>query len=179
MLCTGASHTGKTLLAQRLLARRGWPYLSLDHLKMGLIRSGQTPLTPQSGEAALTALLWPIAREMARVCAENGQNLVIEGCYMPLDFRRDLDAATRAQTRGVCLSLSPDYIRAHFAAVLSHGGDIERRSQDDLTAERCARENAAFAAYDAAHGWLRLDVRRDYEQEMRAFLEELDRWTTL
>lgn len=77
VLLTGASHTGKTKLAQRLLERKGWPYLSLDHLKMGLIRSGQTPLTPLSGDAALTALLWPIAREIARTCAENGQNLVL------------------------------------------------------------------------------------------------------
>ena len=46
ILITGASHTGKTLLAQRLLERFKFPYLSIDHLKMGLIRSGQTKLTP-------------------------------------------------------------------------------------------------------------------------------------
>ncbi|MDO4533893.1 MAG: adenylate kinase, partial [Coriobacteriia bacterium] len=45
VLITGASHTGKTLLAQRLLEERGYPYLSIDHLKMGLIRSGNTDLT--------------------------------------------------------------------------------------------------------------------------------------
>ena len=39
-LLTGSTHTGKTLLAQRLLERHGAPYLSIDHLKMGLIRSG-------------------------------------------------------------------------------------------------------------------------------------------
>ena len=31
LLITGASHTGKTLLAQRLLERTGFPYLSVDH----------------------------------------------------------------------------------------------------------------------------------------------------
>ena len=45
-LLTGSTHTGKTLLAQRLLERHGAPYLSIDHLKMGLIRSGMCPLTP-------------------------------------------------------------------------------------------------------------------------------------
>lgn len=46
ILITGASHTGKTLLAQKLLEKYKYPYLSIDHLKMGLIRSGQTELTP-------------------------------------------------------------------------------------------------------------------------------------
>ena len=48
ILITGASHTGKTLLAQRLLERYRYPYLSMDHLKMGLIRSGYTDLTPRT-----------------------------------------------------------------------------------------------------------------------------------
>ena len=46
ILITGASHSGKTLLAQRMLEKIKYPYLSIDHLKMGLIRSGGTPLTP-------------------------------------------------------------------------------------------------------------------------------------
>ena len=47
VLITGASHTGKTLLAQKLLEKYKIPYLSIDHLKMGLIRSGSTKLTPE------------------------------------------------------------------------------------------------------------------------------------
>ena len=50
VLITGASHTGKTVLAQKLLERYHFPYLSIDHLKMGLIRSGHTTLTPESGD---------------------------------------------------------------------------------------------------------------------------------
>ena len=58
VLITGPSHTGKTALAQKILEKYGYPYLSLDHLKMGLIRSGHTDLTPMSDDAALTAYLW-------------------------------------------------------------------------------------------------------------------------
>ena len=61
ILITGASHTGKTLLAQMMLEKYSYPYLSIDHLKMGLIRSGATNLTPVDGEA-LTEYLWPIIR---------------------------------------------------------------------------------------------------------------------
>lgn len=44
ILITGATHTGKTKLAQRLLEKYKYPYLSMNHLKMGLIRSGN-PVT--------------------------------------------------------------------------------------------------------------------------------------
>ncbi len=56
ILITGASHTGKTLLAQRILEKYSYPYLSIDHLKMGMIRSGNTNLTPED-DAALTDYL--------------------------------------------------------------------------------------------------------------------------
>ena len=80
ILITGASHTGKTLLAQRMLEQYKYPYLSIDHLKMGLIRSGNTELTPLSDDKALTAYLWPIVREMIKTAIENDQNLIAEGC---------------------------------------------------------------------------------------------------
>ena len=74
VLITGASHTGKTLLAQRLLEKYKYPCFSIDHLKMGLIRSGQTTLTPLDDEA-LTHYLWPVVREIIKTAVENRQNL--------------------------------------------------------------------------------------------------------
>ena len=85
ILITGASHTGKTLLAQKMLEKYKCPYLSIDHLKMGMIRSGNTELTPEDDDA-LTEYLWPIVREMIKTAVENKQNLVVEGCYIPFDW---------------------------------------------------------------------------------------------
>ena len=73
ILIAGDGHTGKTLLAQKLLERYGFPYLSIDHLKMGLIRSRQTTLTPESDDEALTGYLWPIVREIIKTGIENKQ----------------------------------------------------------------------------------------------------------
>ena len=75
ILITGASHTGKTVLAQKLLEKYKYPYLSIDHLKMGLIRSGNTSLTPMSDDEALTTYLWPVVREMIKTAIENEQVL--------------------------------------------------------------------------------------------------------
>ena len=86
ILITGASHTGKTLLAQKMLEKYKYPYLSIDHLKMGLIRSGNTVLTPEDDES-LTGYLWPIVREIMKTVIENQQNLIVEGCYIPFDWR--------------------------------------------------------------------------------------------
>ena len=91
ILITGASHTGKTVLAQKLLEKYQYPYLSIDHLKMGLIRSGNTELTPLSADDDLTAYLWPIVREIIKTAIENSQNLIIEGCYIPFEWKTDFD----------------------------------------------------------------------------------------
>lgn len=60
ILITGATHTGKTLLAQKVIERRSYPCLSVDLLKMGLIRSGNTHLTPEDDDG-LEILLCPLS----------------------------------------------------------------------------------------------------------------------
>ena len=94
IIITGASHTGKTVLAQKLLEKYKYPYLSIDHLKMGLIRSKQTDLTPMSEDSELTKYLWPIVREIIKTAIENNQNLIIEGCYIPFNWEKDFEMTT-------------------------------------------------------------------------------------
>ena len=65
VLIAGSSHTGKTLLAQKLLEKYKYPYLSIDHLKMGLIRSKNTNLTVEDDDK-LTDYLWEIVREIIK-----------------------------------------------------------------------------------------------------------------
>ena len=110
ILITGASHTGKTLLAQRLLEKYKYPYLSIDHLKMGLIRSGNTHLTPMSSDEELTEYLWPIVREIIKTAAENGQNLIVEGCYVPFDWDKDFSDEYLRLIKYYCLVMSESNI---------------------------------------------------------------------
>ncbi len=77
-------------MAQKLLEKYNYPYLSIDHLKMGMIRSGNTQLTPVSADTELTMFLWPIVREIIKTVIENRQNLIIEGCYIPFDWKKIL-----------------------------------------------------------------------------------------
>jgi gluconate kinase len=144
ILITGASHTGKTLLAQRLLEKYKVPYMSIDHLKMGLIRSGMTGLTPADDEA-LTEYLWPVIREIVKTAIENRQNLIIEGCYIPFGWRKDFDERYLPSIRFVCLAMSEQYIEDHFGEIIEHESEIESRSvAADCTIDSLKTDNTSI-----------------------------------
>ena len=166
ILIGGATHTGKTLLAQRLLEHCRFPYLSIDHLKMGLIRSGQTALTPMDDDQ-LTDYLWPIVREMAKTAIENGQNLTIEGCYIPGNWYEDFPERYRKHIRCRFLVMTERYIRTHFEDIRRHGCAIEQRLDDSgLDMEELTRENRAVLENCREEDCLLLDTeyRIDLEQ---------------
>lgn len=143
VLITGASHTGKTVLAQKLLEKYKIPYLSIDHLKMGLIRSGYTKLTPEE-DNALTDFLWPIIREIIKTAIENGQNLIIEGCYIPFDWSKDFENEYLSHIKYYCLIMSKDYIKNHFDDIKGYSNVIENRLSDECTMETVLEDNAQF-----------------------------------
>ena len=150
ILITGASHTGKTALAQRLLEQHRIPYLSIDHLKMGLIRSGYTKMTPEE-DSALTDYLWPILREMIKTAIENGQNLILEGCYIPFDWSKDFEPEYLSHIKYYCLVMSEDYIRQHFADIKAYSNVIEYRLSDGCTVETLLEDNAQVLALAQKH----------------------------
>lgn len=144
VLITGASHTGKTVLAQKLLERYKYPYFSIDHLKMGLIRSGNTNLTPEDDDE-LTEYLWPIVREMVKTAIENKQNLIIEGCYIPFDWVNDFEKEYLDHIRYYCLVMSKSYIKNNFDSIKKYASAIENRIDDELcTMEKVLKDNAYF-----------------------------------
>ena len=147
ILITGASHTGKTYLAQKLLEKYKYPYLSIDHLKMGLIRSGNTELTAMSDDADLTNYLWPIVREMIKTAIENKQNLIVEGCYIPFDWATDFAEEHLAHIKYHCLVMSEDYIRNHFEDMKKYANVIEKRLDDSaFTLQSAINDNAQVLA---------------------------------
>jgi 2-phosphoglycerate kinase len=144
ILITGASHVGKTALAQKLLEKYKYPYLSIDHLKMGLIRSGNTELTPMSDDNDLTAYLWPIVLEMIKTAIENKQNLIVEGCYIPFDWEKDFEPEYLENIRYFCLVMTENYIKNYFADIKKYANVVENRLDDKwCTLESVLEDNAA------------------------------------
>ena len=151
ILIAGASHTGKTALAQKLLEKYKYPYFSIDHLKMELIRSGNTELTPTSDDTDLTIYLWAIVREMIKTAIENKQNLIIEGCYIPFDWAKDFEKEYLDNIRYYCLVMNEDYIRNHFADIKEYANIIENRLDDDCTMESVIKDNRQVLELAIAH----------------------------
>ena len=167
LLITGASHVGKTALAQRLLEKYQYPYLSIDHLKMGLIRSGNTDLTPMSDDKELTEYLWPIVCEMIKTAIENKQNLIVEGCYIPFDWQKDFDAEYLENIRYYCLVMSEKYIKNHFADIKTYANVIEARIDDDCTIESVLADNAQILALAQKHNANYILIEDKYEIDIR------------
>ncbi len=146
-LITGASHTGKTHYAQLLLEKYKIPYFSIDHLKMGLIRSGKTDLTPLSEESDLTSYLWPVVCEMVKTAIENNQSLIVEGCYIPYDWQRYFQEDYLQSINYCCLIMSEKYIKEHFAEIKQYANVIEKRLEDDVTIEELIADNNVRLSY--------------------------------
>lgn len=166
ILITGASHTGKTLLAQQLLEKYKYPYLSIDHIKMGLICSGNTELGPEDDDA-LTDYLWPIVREIIKTAVENGQNLIVEGCYVPPDWRKDFDGRYLPFIRFICLAMTEEYIDARFDDIIRHESDIESRLVEaDCTAEGLKQCNRWFIDAFSSAGEKVVLIEDDYDRAL-------------
>ena len=171
ILITGASHTGKTLLAQKMLEEYSCPYLSIDHLKMGLIRSGNTGLTPED-DKALTEYLWPIVREIVKTAIENRQNLIVEGCYIPFNWRRDFDDRYLPSIRFICLAMSERYIENHFGEIIGHESEIEDRLINaDCTMDSLKADNKSIINGFQHAGEQIVLIDFDYEQTLKDLLD--------
>lgn len=170
ILIAGASHIGKTLLAQRMLEKYGYPYLSLDHLKMGLIRSGNTSLTPADDDA-LTAYLWPIVREIVKTAIENHQNLIVEGIYIPFTWRQDFDERYLPSIRFLCLVMTERYIDQHFSDIVTYESVIETRLvTGDCTAADLKADNVRCLQGFQQAGEQVVQIDADYEQVIAKLL---------
>ena len=171
IIITGASHVGKTVLAQRMLEKIKYPYYSIDHLKMGLIRSGNTVLTPEDDDE-LTDYLWPIVREIIKTAIENEQNLIVEGCYIPFDWGKSFDERYLQSIRFICLAMSDEYIDSHFEEIKSHGSDIETRLDDsDCTAEQLKQDNHQIIEGYQSNGEQITLITENFDDSIREILD--------
>ncbi len=166
ILISGSSHTGKTVLAQKLLEKYSFPYLSIDHLKMGLIRSNQTDLTVTDNEK-LTPYLWNILKEIIKTAVENNQNLVIEGCYIPFNWKDDFSSEYLSNIKYYCLIMSHKYICEHFDDIVFYANKIEKRIDDTgCTKEYLIKDNEYYLKQCRQHSLNYIFIDENYNVDV-------------
>lgn len=126
LLIGGSSHTGKTNLSQKLMEKYKYPYLSIDHIKMGMIRSGCINISVEE-DKKITEYLWPILREMIKTTIENNQNMIVEGCYIPFEWKESFERQYLEQIKYVCLIMTRSYIENHMNDIIAFESIIENR----------------------------------------------------
>lgn len=166
ILIAGDTRTGKTVLAQKLLEKYSYPYLSIDHLKMGLIRSGRCRLSPDSEDEELTQYLWPIIREIIKTNIENSQNLIIEGCYIPFGWEKDFSPRYREQIKYICLIFSKQYIETRFEDILAFENAIEKRLPGNPDKDRMIQTNERNLKLCELHNYRYILVESDYRTDI-------------
>ncbi len=141
ILISGSTHTGKTLLAQKILNQYKFPYLSIDHLKMGLIRSKKVDFNIEDDEK-IQEYLWPILVEIIKTNIENKQNIVIEGCYIPFNWKDSFNDQYLKNIRYTCLIMTEEYIIKNFNDIIRFENVIEdRKYKKDINVNEIIIEN--------------------------------------
>ena len=170
ILITGASHVGKTLLSQKMLEKYKYPYMSLDHLKMGLIRGGYTTLTT-SDDDKLTDYMWPMICGIIKTAIENNQNLILEGCYIPADWRKDFDKNYLENIEFICLAMTEKYIDDHFSEIIGHESEIESRLiVGDCTIDELKLWNRQFIDSFSTAGEKVIIIEDNFEKTINSLL---------
>lgn len=167
ILITGATHTGKTALAQKLMEKLHISYISQDHIKMGLIRSDYLKLSPDTPDEMMTRYLWPVTREIIKTAIENKQNLIVEGCYIPFTWRNDFDTEYIREMKYICLCFTERYIQEHYFEIMKYESCIEKRMDDGYCTTRLLkRENERFREECEKNGLPFVVIDDNYEQTL-------------
>lgn len=174
-LIGGSSHVGKTLFSQKLMEDIKVSYLSLDHIKMMFIRSGLTTLTPDD-DYEMRYFLWPYVAEYIKTCIENKQSLILEGCYIPENFRDAFDESYLKDIKAVYIVMSEDYIRNHVDDLIDKASVIEKRIKDEVDVERLIMCSKEFKELGMANNIPVLEIDKTFDEEaiFKELKEKLD-----
>ena len=162
ILIGGSSHVGKTYISQKLMEKLAIPYVSLDHIKMMFIRSKLTDLTVED-DLEMRDFLWPYMAEYIKTAVENHQNLIVEGCYIPFDYKKCFSEEYLSEIKLFYVVMSEQYIRNNFDKIKGYANVIERRLDDNPDMERLIKCSRDFKEGGLENGATVIEIDGDYD----------------
>lgn len=172
ILIGGNSSVGKTYMAQTLLEKYNMPYLSIDHLKMGLYRSGRDfGFTPMDSIEVISGKLWPILKGIIMTNIENNQHLIMEGCYILPQNVREFEKEYAKKIIPAWIGFSPKYLNERFETIVKYRNVIEVRGDRP--------DPSVLSAYDfktkcSEYRFPYFEITEDYEQQIQAVYRYID-----
>ena len=169
ILIGGVSCTGKTVMAQKLLEKYKIPYLSIDHIKMGLIRGSKyCDFSATDGDDELTNKLWPIVKGIIKTNIENRQHIIIEGCYLHPEDIRNFEPEYLEQIIALYIGFSKDYLEKYFdSGIVEHRSEIEQKDYDDyMNRDDFIKLHSQFKDLCKSNNAKFFEINDDYVGEM-------------
>ncbi|MDR1308104.1 MAG: adenylate kinase [Treponema sp.] len=169
ILIGGTTHVGKTSLAQKLLEKYKIPYLSIDHIKMGIYRGWpECGFTPESKDEIITKKIWSIIKGIIMTNIENNQNIIIEGVYLPYDMN-EFEQKYYSKIIYCKIGFSEEYIEKYLQTkIIRNQNIIEYREEDcDIIMEQYVKENKLVKELCNKNGLKYFEINRNYGKEIK------------
>ncbi len=163
-------------MAQKLLEKYKIPYLSIDHLKMGLYRANvDCGFTPTDSNEKIEQHLWPIIKGIILTNIENGQNIIIEGCYLFPNRLKEFDEQTLKHIIPVFMGFSENYIKKNFESkIIANMSVIEMKGENDLPIEAFISGNENLKGLCEESNVPFFEIDGDYETEIKKVYDWID-----
>ena len=177
ILIGGNGYTGKTLLSQKLLERYKIPYMSIDHIKMGLYRGLKDEIyNPEQDSFILGETLWPIVKGIIMTNIENRQNIIIEGCYFLPHFAYDFEENCSKEILSVFLGFSDNYIKNSYESkIIKNQNIIEFREEESESMDEQIQLHRIFRRKCIKHEVNYFEIDKDYEVEIEKVIKFIDK----
>lgn len=133
-LIGGASCSGKTTIAKEIMENKKINYLSLDNLKMGLVRTGLSKVLNfniDDNDQLIKKNIWPIVKEIIKTVIENCQDLVIEGVYIDEDDLNNFSIEYSKFIKSVFIVFSEKYIKNNYNTIIKYLSISENKDYDE------------------------------------------------
>jgi len=176
VLISGIGSTGKTLMAQTLLEKYHIPYLSVDHLKMGLYRADyRSGFTPMDHTDVIAETLWPIIKGIIMTNIENNQSIIIEGCYLLPQYMNDFEKSY-SEKISVFIGFSTEYIQENFASnIVKYRNVIEaRKYPEERTITELIKEQEDFKTKCKEYGAKYFEIEGEYARDIMKVYEYIE-----
>lgn len=174
ILIGGVGGTGKTLLAKQLMKKLHIPYVCIDHLMMGMLRS-ETACGFSVDDSAETIgqAMWPLLVGFIKTNIENQHSIILEGFQLQPELIAQFEEPYRSQLLSVFVGFSEVHFRAgQFAKIEQYRHVVEQRLPETYDLEMLVQSHQQLQANCQKSEMPFFELDGDYNNKM----QQLTKW---